>query len=78
MLAEVEVPGAQVGGFLHSRAGVVEEQQQRPVPQREPAVAGQAAEQFRGLVAFEEPGLGRGHPLHRDGGHLLADGEHLG
>ena len=41
VLAEVEVLDAQVGGFLDARAGVVEEQQQRPVPQREAAVAGQ-------------------------------------
>ena len=77
VLAEVEVPGAQVSCLLGSCASVVKEQQQRAVPQGELALAGQAAEQFRGLVLLEEPGLWRGCPLHRDRGHLLAGGEHL-
>ena len=41
VLAEVEVPGAQVGGLLDAGAGVVEEQDQRAVAQCERAVAGQ-------------------------------------
>ncbi len=45
VLAEVEVLDAQVGGFLDAGAGVVEEQQQGAVAQREPAVgwAGRAS-----------------------------------
>ena len=39
MLAEVEMPDAQVGDLLHPCPGVVEEQQQGPVPQREASVA---------------------------------------
>jgi hypothetical protein len=31
VLTEIEVLDAEVGGFLHACAGVVEEQQQRPV-----------------------------------------------
>ena len=69
--------GAQVGGFLGAGAGVVEEQDQRAVPQREPAVAGQVAQEVFDLVAFEEPGFRRGGALGRDGRDLLAGGEHL-
>ncbi len=44
VLSEVEVPDAQVGHLLHARPGVVEEQEQRPVPQSQRTVARQAGE----------------------------------
>ena len=72
VLAQIEVPGPEIGRLLHPCPGVVEEQQQR-----QPAVGRQPAEQLLDLVALEEPRLGRGDPLHRDARHPLADGEHL-
>ena len=77
VLAEVKVLGAQVGGLLGAGAGVVEEQDQGAVPQCERAVAGQVAQEVFDLVLFEEPGFWRGGALDRDGGHLLAGGEHF-
>jgi hypothetical protein len=62
---------------LRACPGVVEEQQERPVSQGEPAVVRQAAEELFDFISFEEACLWRGHPLHRDGGYLLAGGEHL-
>ena len=40
VLAEIKVLDAQVGGLLHPCSGVVEEQQQPPVPQCQASVAG--------------------------------------
>jgi hypothetical protein len=60
VLAEVEVLGAQAGGLLRAGAGVVEEQDQGAVPQRERAVAGQVPQEVFDLVAFEEPGFPAG------------------
>ena len=77
MLCEVEVLDAQIGGLLHARAGVVEEQDQRPVAEREASVAWHATEQRLDLVAFEEVCLRRRDALDRDRGDLLADSEHL-
>ena len=75
---EVKVPDPQVGHFLHPRPGVVEEQQEGSVSQREPTPTGQVRQQIFDLVAFEEPGLGWSRTFGRDGGHPLADAEHLG
>ena len=76
MLSEVEVLDAQVGGFLDARAGVVEEQDQRPV--RSASVRCRAVVQQRvDFVAFEEPRFRWGDAFDRDRGDLLADGEHL-
>ena len=69
--------GAQVGGFLGAGAGVVEEQDEGAVAQRERSVGGQAGQQVLDLFAFEEEGFWRGGALDRDGGDLLADGEHF-
>ena len=77
MLSQVEVLRAQAGDLLGAGAGVVEEQDQGAVPQRERAVAGQVVQEVFDLVALEEPGLRRGGALDRDGGDLLAGGEHL-
>ena len=77
VLAEVEVPDAQVGGFLDAGAGVVEEQEQRPVAERVPPSVGQSVQQLLDLVAFEEPGLRWRDAFARDRRDLLADGEHL-
>ena len=68
---------AQVGNLLGPRPGVVEEQQQRPVPQGESPIAGQASEELLDFVAFEVARLGRSGSLHRDGHHPLTDSEHL-
>ena len=43
MRVEVDVFDAQVGGFLDARAGVVEEQDQRLVAEREASFARHAA-----------------------------------
>jgi hypothetical protein len=75
VLAEVEVPGAQVGGLLDAGSGVIEEQHQGAVAQGQAPAGGQAGDQVLDLVLFQEPGLGRGGPFHRDGGHLLAGAE---
>jgi hypothetical protein len=77
VLAEVEVLHAQAGGLLRAGAGVVEEQDQGAVPQRERAVAGQAAQEVFDLVALEEPGFRWGSAFDRDARHLLAGGEHV-
>ena len=77
VLAEVKVLHAQAGDLLGAGAGVVEEQDQGAVPQRERAVAGQVAQEVFDLVAFEEPGFRRGGAFDRDGGDLLAGGEHV-
>jgi len=61
---------------LRAGAGVVEEQDQGLVPQRERAVAGQAAQEVFDLVVFEEAGFRRGGALDRDRRDLLASGEH--
>jgi hypothetical protein len=57
VLAEVEVLGPQVGDFLCAGAGVVEEQDQGAVPQRERAAAGQVVQEVFDLVALEVPGF---------------------
>ena len=76
--AEFEVADSKIGDLLCPSAGVVEEQEQGSVSQGEPSAALQAAEQGLDLVAFQEAGLGRCGPFHRDGGHPLAHGERLG
>jgi hypothetical protein len=58
VIAEIEVRDTQIGGLLDPRPGVVEEHEQRPVPQREPTLARQATEKLLDLVAFEEARLG--------------------
>jgi hypothetical protein len=78
VLSQVEVLRAQAGDLLGAGAGVVEEQDQGAVPQRERAVAGQVVQEVFDLVALEEPGFGRGGALDRDGRDLLAGGEHVG
>ena len=72
------MPGAQVGGLLDAGSGVIEEQHQGAVAQGQAPAGGQAGDQVLDLVLFQEPGLGRGGPFYRDGGHLLAGAEQLG
>ncbi len=68
---------AQVGGLLDASAGVVEEQDQCPVAQREPTAVGQVMEQLCDLVVFEEADLWWRDAIGRDRGDLLADAQHL-
>jgi hypothetical protein len=61
VLAEVEVLGPQVGDFLCAGAGVVEEQDQGAVPQRERAAAGQVVQEVfdrRGALTMWIPLVG--------------------
>src|SRR6266705_594181 len=51
VLPQIEMPGPEIGRLLRPCPGVVEEQQQGPVPQRQPAVAWQPAEQLLDRVA---------------------------
>ena len=40
VVTEIEVFNAQIGGLLNACSGVVEEEQEGPIPQREAAVSG--------------------------------------
>ena len=75
VLAEVEVLDAQVGHLLGPCPGVVEEQQQSAVSEREASFGGQPTEKLFDLVALEEAGLRRSRPLHWNGSDSLADAE---
>ncbi len=77
VLAEVEVLGAEVGCFLDAGAGVVEEQDQRPVAERVPPSAGEAVEEQLDLVELEEPGFRWRDAFGGDRRDALADGQHL-
>ncbi len=77
VLAEVEVLDAEVRGFLDTGAGVVEEQDQRPVTERVPPAVGEAVEQLLDLVELEEPGFRWRDAFGGDRRDALADGEHL-
>ena len=68
----------QVRGFLSTRTGVVEEQEQRAVSQRPASVAGHVCEQGRDLVSLQVANLGKRRPLRRDRRDLLDNGHHLG
>ena len=78
VVTEIEVFNTKIGGLLNPRSGVVEEEQEGPVPQSEAAVAGQVAEEILDLVAFEESCFRWSHTFHRHSGHALADDEQFG
>ena len=73
VLVEVEVLDAQVGDFLHAGAGVIEEQDQRVITERQASFGWHAMQQRLDLVAFEKAGFGWRDALDRDRGDLLAD-----
>ena len=77
VLAEVEVLDAEVCGFLDAGAGVVEEQDQRPVAERVAPSVGEAVKELLDLVELEEPRFRWRDAFGGDRRDALADGEHL-
>ena len=75
---ELEVPGTESNYLLDPRPGVVEEQQQRVVTQRERAARGQRPEQCLDLVALQESCARGRRPLRRHGGQALPLFDELG
>jgi hypothetical protein len=77
VVAKIEVFDAKIGSLLSTRAGVVEEEDEDPVPQSQATVARQVVEEILHFVAFKESRLCRSHTLHRHGRHALAHDEHF-
>ena len=75
---QVEVRDAQVGDLLHAGAGVVEQQQQGTVTQRERSGGRQSAEELGDLLALKETSFGWGRTLDGNRGDALCDREQLG
>ena len=75
---EIDVLHPEVGDLLHAGTGVIEQQEQRAIAERESSISRQSTKQRRDLVALEEIGLRWRHAFDRDRGHLLCDREILG
>jgi hypothetical protein len=77
MVTEIEVFNTKISSLLHTRSGVVEEEQEGSVPQSEAPIARQMAEQTLDFVPFQESCLRWSGPLHWHACHALADEQHF-